>query len=120
MYADDQGHILVWVAPLRANTGVYDEQGNVVVKPLAPPFDGSFDTDYIQCAALPYVVRKTADQVPPSPAQRSKYARARDAAALVAAQRSMPPAGVGIKACRPGAGSPGRARTRRRLLREGT
>jgi hypothetical protein len=58
VYSDDQGHILVWAALLRENTGVFDEQGNVVVKPLSPPL-ADFDTDYIQCGALPYVVRKT-------------------------------------------------------------
>lgn len=59
VYSDDQGHILVWAALLRDNTGVFDEKGNVIVKPLAPPLPGDFNTDYIQCSSLPFVVRNT-------------------------------------------------------------
>jgi hypothetical protein len=63
VYSDDQGHILVWVAHLQDNMGVYDRDGKQIVGPLWAPkeqeIDQAYDTDHIHCNALPYVVRET-------------------------------------------------------------
>lgn len=51
----NEGHaILVWIALLEDNKGVYDAKSNLVSPDLLNP---AFDTTYIQCNALPVVPR---------------------------------------------------------------
>ncbi len=57
VYSDESHHILVWVAKLEDNKGVYDKETGNRVQPHI--LDPSFDTDYIQCTSKPYSIRDT-------------------------------------------------------------
>jgi hypothetical protein len=56
VYSDDGHHILVWIAKLADNKGVYSRDGQAISPHILSP---DFDTDYIQCTQLPYTVRDT-------------------------------------------------------------
>ena len=51
IYSDDQDATLVWIATLKDNSGVYDEDGNVVTTQILDP---DFDTTYIRCQTYPF------------------------------------------------------------------
>lgn len=60
VYSDDQHHILVWAAHLEDNMGVYEKSGELVSPPLWSQGQmEDFNTEYLHCNNLPYVVRET-------------------------------------------------------------
>ena len=54
VYSDDLHAILVWIALLEDNGGVFDTTGNQLCPNLLDP---DFDTSYIQCHSLPVTTR---------------------------------------------------------------
>jgi hypothetical protein len=57
VYSNDSHHILVWIAKLDDNKGIYDRETGKRTQPHI--LDPGFDTDYIQCTFQPYSVKDT-------------------------------------------------------------